>query len=115
MSEIYGGADDPRVLRAFGNPAASGDNTIIAAVPGRKIKVLAGGIVNNVATANTVFWKSAAATISPNVVLPASVFGAVVYPYNEAGWMQNLNVNEALILNLSAATAVGVWLVYILV
>ena len=116
MSEIFAGADDPRVQRAFSNPAGAGDNTIVAALtaPNRKIKVLAGVIVNNAATAQTVFFKSGANTIGPNILLPASVFGFVPLPYNEAGWLTT-NAGEALILNLSAATAVGITVVWIAV
>lgn len=114
MSELWAGSDDPRILRAFSNPATAADNPIIAAVANRKIKVLAGSVVNNVATANTLIWKSNANIIGPSIVLPASLFGYVPYPYNEAGWLIT-NLGEALNLNLSAATAVGVQVIYILV
>lgn len=116
MSDIFPLTDHPSLLRAFGNPAGIGDNTIIAAqtAPNRKIKVLSGIIVNNAATAQTVFWKSGANTIGPNILLPASVFGFVPLPYNEAGWLLT-NAGEALILNLSAATAVGVTVNYVII
>lgn len=114
MSEVFAGADDPRIIRAFANPATSGDQPIIAAVANRKIKVLAGLVVNNAATANTVIWKSNANIIGPSIVLPANLFGFVPFPYNEAGWLLT-NLGEALNLNLSASTAIGVSVVYLLV
>lgn len=116
MSDIFPLTDHPALLRTFGNPAGAGDNTIIAAQtsPNRKIKVLGGLIVNNVATAQTVFFKSGANTIGPNIVLPASLFGLVPFPYMEPGWLLT-NPGEALILNLSAATAVGITVIYVVI
>lgn len=111
MSDVFPLTDHPAVQRAFANPAGAGDNAIVAAVPGKKIKILALIAWNNVATAQTIIFKSAAAAISPSFVLPASVVGAVDLEYCEAGWFLT-NVGEAFNVNLSAATAVGVHVIY---
>lgn len=114
LQDIF--SDHPGILRAFGNPAGAGDNTVVAAAvaPNRKIKVLAGVIVNNVATAQTVFFKSGGTSIGPNILLPASLFGMVPFPQNDLGWLMT-NAGEALVINLSAATAIGITVLYVLI
>src|SRR5678815_5218098 len=114
MSDILPLVDHPAIVRSFVNPAAIADNTVVAAVSGRKIKVLAMKLWNNAATANTATVKSNAAAISSPFTMQAAMHGSIDFPYNEAGWFLT-NLGEALNLALTAATAVGVTVVYTLV
>jgi len=102
------------VSRAFADPASSGDNAVVAAVAGKIIRVLGFVLMNNVATANNVRFRSATNSISCLFGFGAIADGIVYGPYNLHGWFQT-NAGEALNINLSAATAVGVQVVYVLV
>src|SRR5215467_7752716 len=101
------------VLRAFADPAGSGDNQVVAAVAGKIIRVLAATLMNNVATAQNARFRSATNSISALIGLGAVANGIFYYEYCVHGWFQT-NVGEALNINLSAATAVGVDVVYVL-
>lgn len=88
--------------------SSAGDNTIVAAVASNVIRVISflissSGVVN-------VKWKSAATDKTGLIYLDTK--GGAVGPYNPDGHFQT-GVNEALILNLSAAVAVGGVLSYV--
>lgn len=102
------------VQRAFADPASIGDNLIVAAVAGKSIRVLAAMMMNNVALAQSARFRSAANSISPLNAFGVVANGIMSYPFNPMGWFQT-NAGEALNLNLTAATAVGVMVTYILV
>lgn len=102
------------VQRAFADPAGIGDNLIVAAVAGKSIRVLAAMMMNNVATAQSARFRSSANSISPLNAFGAVSNGIMQYLFNPQGWFQT-NPGEALNLNLTAATAVGVMVTYILV
>lgn len=87
-----------------------GSNTVIAGQTGRSIRVLSMVVV--AAAANTIKLMSAATAITGLYALAAN--GGLVLPYNEHGWCQTAE-GEALNLNLSAATAVGATIQYIVV
>jgi len=97
---------------AFGafNDSASGDTTLVAAVPGKKIRVLALTAVTTLA--NSVHFRSLATPITATFPLAAN--GGVVLPVNELGWFETA-VGEALVLNMTVATATGVQVVYVMV
>lgn len=98
------------VQRAFADPTGAGDNQIVAAQgAGKKIRVLAARVSNNAGTANNVRWRSA--TNSKSGLRALAGNAETVWPYNQEGWLET-NANEALNLNLSAATAVGVEVVF---
>ena|SRR5437867_907857 len=104
------------LLYAFANPASIGDNQIVAAVPNKRIRVLAYTLSNQVATANNVKFRSAANDKTSLKTLPANTAvsilsrgGDVFAPAFEC------NVGEALNLNLSAGTSVGIDVTYQLV
>jgi hypothetical protein len=88
--------------------AASGANALVAAVAGCKYRVLSAAIVTTLA--NSVKFQSAANDIS--ALWPLGANGGIVLPFNEHGWFET-NVNEALNINLSAATSTGVQIQYI--
>lgn len=92
------------IQRAFADPASIGDNAIVAAQgAGVKIRVL--GYTLASAGATNARFRSATNSISSLKTLAANT--QVSAPFTEHGWFQT-NPNEALNLNLSAAIAVGV-------
>lgn len=98
------------VLSAFVNPASIGSNAAIAAAPGRSIRVLGAAVVSS--GINSVKFLSASTDISATFAFAAN--GGLVLPYNDHGWVQTAE-GEALNINLTAALAVGVHLLYIIV
>lgn len=89
--------------------AGQTDSSIVAAVTGKKIKVLAlhaqaGG------TATTIVFNSASTAISPIYANAAN--GGVVLSFNPAGWFQT-NVAEALTATTGAGSSTGITLTYI--
>lgn len=94
--------------------AASGENTLVAAVTGKQIRVLALAIVAT--SAISVFFDNATngaifGGSTNKIALAAN--GSLVLPFSPLGWFQTGTVNEALRINLSAATAVAGGLVYV--
>lgn len=95
--------------RATISSSTSGDNTVVAAVTGKKIRVTALHLVTEGAVVLT--WKSGATSIS----------GALPYVGNSGLAMGNgaspigldTTSGEALVLNLSQAVGVRGWLAYI--
>lgn len=97
------------VVRAFADPVTLGSNAIVAAQgAGKTIRVLAVTVV--AAAANSIRFLSAATSISALFALAAN--GGLVLARNRDGWIETA-ANEALNLNLSAGTAVGVQLTYV--
>lgn len=101
------------LLYAAISASSSGDNTLVAADPAKKIKVqsyvlVAGGTVN-------VTFKSGSTAISGAIPLVANS-GAVCPPVkpSHGSYFQNINVNENLILNLSGSVQVSGHLSYYL-
>lgn len=98
-------------LTTFSNPTAIGNTAVLAAIPGGAIRVLGLALVNG-ATANSVKFQSNTTDITALFALGAN--GGVVLPFNEHGWCQTA-VGEALNVNLTGATPVGVQVSYIVV
>ncbi|MFA9227982.1 MAG: hypothetical protein ACEQR7_06075 [Agathobacter rectalis] len=95
-----------------GSIASSGNNTLIAAVSGKKIRVL-GGFLSFSGTVNAKFQSGAGGTELTNLIY--GVAGSTPpIPFSPIGWFETA-VNTLLNLNLSASTAVSVCLVYVLV
>lgn len=90
------------------NASASGDNTIVAAVASKVVRVISYVLIAN-GTVN-VKWKQGATDISG--LMPLVVNVGAVCPEASRGWMETA-VNAALILNLSAAVAVTGHLSYV--
>lgn len=88
--------------------SASGDNEVVAAVPGKKIRVLAYTII---ASGDVdVKWRSAATDLTG--VMPFTINSGVAHGYAPVGYFETAS-GEALNLNLSDAVAVGGYLVYV--
>lgn len=97
------------IFGAF-NDSASGDTTLVAAVAGRKIRVVALTAVTTLA--NSVHFRSNATPITATFPLAAN--GGVVLPVNELGWFETA-IGEALAVNMTVATATGLQIVYVMV
>lgn len=96
-------------IRAAINVAGSGNNTLVAAVAGRKVRVLAVALVP--AAAVTARFESAANGSALSGQMPLAANADLVLPYNPAGWFETVTA-ELLNLELSGAVAVDGVLVY---
>lgn len=95
--------------------ASSGDNTLVAAVVGKQIRVLQLFILVAGAV-NVYFTSGAGGTVifggSTNKINLAAN-GGFVLPFSPVGWFQNSSANQALVMNLSGAVVVSGGLVYV--
>lgn len=96
------------IARGFANPSTLGSNQVVAAVTGARIRVLSLAAITT--AANSVKFMSASTDISATFPLAAN--GGLVLPFNEHGWFETA-VGEAFNVNLSAATATGISIQYI--
>jgi hypothetical protein len=92
------------LLHATISASASGDNTVVAAVVGKKIRVNNYLIVAAAAVSAT--WKSGAST-SKSGALPLAANGGVAAPGDEKTRWFETAPGEALVLNLSGAVLVA--------
>lgn len=104
------------MLTAKIDASSSGSNEIVAAVAGKRIRVLGYVVIANAAVAIT--WLSASTSLSGAMNLAGAGYGvstgqAVTEGFR--GFHLQTAVGEALNLNLSGAVAVGGHLVYELV
>jgi hypothetical protein len=90
--------------------SASGNNTIVAAVTSKKIRVLAAQLTANGSV--NAKWQSGAGGTDLTGLAYLVVNTGYVLPYNPAGWFETAS-NTLLNLNLSAAIAVGGSITYI--
>ena len=92
--------------------ASAGDNTIVSAVTGKKIRVLSYVLVNGHTATQTARFESAASgtALTGQMILGAN--GGVVAQMNEGGWFQTV-AGELLNLELAGATTVDGHLSYI--
>lgn len=104
------GATDVTPKHAIIAAAATGANSIVAAVSGKRIKVLAYNFTSNGAV-NAKF-QSGSTDLTGLTYMPAAGQGKVAN-FNPAGWFDPTAVNTALNLNLSTNIAVGGELTYI--
>lgn len=101
--------DRLRYKHAYVNPASAGSNAIVSALTGQKIKVVGCYVV--AAATNTVKFLSGSTDITAQTALAAN--GGFTLPLSEEGtpWFETAQ-GEALNINLSASTQVGVTIVY---
>lgn len=90
--------------------ATAGDNTLVAAVAGKKIRVLAAVLVAS-GGANTARFETDAAGTALTGQMDIAADGQLVLPLNGFGWFETV-AGELLNLELGAATAVAGCLVY---
>lgn len=92
---------------AYANPSTATDTVVVAAIPGKAIRVHA--VFTVAASANSVFFKGGAAALTASSALAAN--GGLVLPFSESGWFVT-GAGEALNFTTSAAVATGVTVVY---
>jgi hypothetical protein len=92
------------------NAAASGNNTLVAAVAGRKIRVLSAVLV----AAGTVSPKFQSGTGATDLTgaMPMVANGVIVLPFNPEGWAETL-AGALLNLNLNVAISVTGVITYV--
>lgn len=83
--------------------SGAGDNTVVAAVTGRRIRVLSAFAVG--AGAVTVKFQSGAGGTDITGAMSLSANGGFVLPFNEGGWFQT---DQGALLNVSLGGAVNV-------
>ena len=89
--------------------SSSGNNTVVAAVTGRKIRVVALAMMA-AAAVNAKFQDGASGTDLTGLFYPAAN-GGFVLPFNPQGWFET-TAATLLNINLSGAVAVGGCLLY---
>jgi hypothetical protein len=96
----------------FAKVTSGADQSIVAAVTGKKIRVLSCVLINGHATVvSATAWESpAGTTLSGSIVLPAAAatWGAntLVLPFNPNGWFEGAT-SGALVLDTTAGTVTG--------
>jgi hypothetical protein len=91
--------------------ATGGDNTLVAAVASKKIRVVSLYLVAS-GGANTARFESGASGTAKSGQMSIAANGILVLPYNPAGWFET-GTNTLLNLELSAATSVDGGLTYV--
>lgn len=91
--------------------SSSGNNTLVAAVAGKKIRVLAYSL-SGAGAVNAKFQSGAGVTDLSGLKYIAAAGGGVTAQFNPLGWFETVS-GALLNLNLSGAVAVGGELVYI--
>jgi hypothetical protein len=109
--DIIGLQHSIEVKRAVANIAQSQtDSSVVAAVPGKKIRVVQLACQAG-ATATTIFFESGASTaITPTFANGAN--GGAVLPYNPAGWFETA-AGSALTATTGAGSTTGILVGYI--
>lgn len=91
--------------------STSGDNTIVAAVTSKKIRVLAYNLMGAGAV-NARFQTAAAGAYLTGLKYIAAAGGGICAPFNPVGWFETV-AGDLLNLELSGAVAVGGEIVYV--
>ena len=108
-SIIIGGVAVPVKHQAI-SVSSSGNNTIVTAVSGKKIRVLGVRLIAS-GTVNAKFQDGAGGTDLDGLAYLVAGSGYVL-PFCAQGWFNDGTTNTLLNLNLSAAVAVGGVLIY---
>jgi hypothetical protein len=109
MALTRGEADNTPVKRALISAASSGDNTLVAGVTGKKIRVLQFALVS--VTAVAVRFESAASGTAIPGVMSLGATGVLSAGYCPVGHFETI-AGELLNLELGGAVQVSGWLVY---
>jgi hypothetical protein len=100
------------VLYAAISANVDGNNTLVAAVAGKRIRVLSLALVAS-GGVNTAQLQTAAGGIALTGVMDLASDGQVILPYNDAGWCE-CGTGELLNLALTEANVVAGMLTYVL-
>ena len=111
-ANVFDGTTMVPVKRVLVQASTSGNNTIIAAVSGKRFRILSYNLIANGAV-NGKFQTGASGTDETGLMYCAAAGDGMVADFNEGGWFETRTANTLLNLNLSAAIAVGGVLTYI--
>lgn len=100
-----------RIKRAIIDNATSGDNTLVAAVTGKRIRVLSLFVIMT-GTAVTIRFESGAGGTALTGQMQPTQGGGFVLPFNPVGWFETA-AGALLNLELSGAQSVDGCLVYV--
>jgi hypothetical protein len=109
-STVYNGSSALTPLFANITPSASGDSTVIAAVASHIIRVLSLKVIAN--ATNNVFFRSGTGGTQLDGTAYLAANGGYILPFSPIGWFQTAS-GAALVINLSAASNVGITVVYV--
>jgi hypothetical protein len=109
-ASIYSGATALTPKFAAIAAASNGNNTVVAAVADKKLRVLAVQLVASAAV--NAKWQTAAGGTDLTGLAYLAANGGYVLPFNPVGWFET-GSNALLNLSLSGAVAVGGSLVYV--
>lgn len=90
--------------------ASSGDNTLVAAVTGKKIRVLA-ALINMVGTAVAIKFQSDSSGTDLTGALAVAQNGSISFPFSPVGHFESAK-SKLLNLNLGGAQTVAGYLAY---
>ena len=85
--------------------SSAGDNQLVAAVAGCKIRVVSGFLIADSTPVSVQFRSNANGTACTGLI-PLAANAGFVLPYNQGGWFET-DVGEYLNLELSGSVAVG--------
>lgn len=108
---IYDGMTPLVPKFAVVDAASSGDNTIVAAVTGKKIRVLAGSLTMT-GTLVTIRWESGAGGTALTGQMQPLAGHTITMPYSPVGHFQTA-ASTLLNLELGGAQSVDGWIVYV--
>lgn len=100
------------VISTTVSPATSGDNTALAAVTGRRIRVLSLSL-SAASAVNAKFTSSTTSDLTKLFYMTSGELN-VVLPHNPFGWFQTV-AGELLGLNLSGSVSVALQITYVLI
>lgn len=95
------------------SPASSGANTVLAAVTGRRIRILAISL-SAASAVNAKFQSASGGTDITKLFYMTSGDLNVVLPYNPFGWFQTV-AGELLCMDLSSGVSVAIQITYVLI
>ncbi len=111
--EIFNGSEGRPPLYAVIDAAGNGDNTLVAAVTGKKIRVLA-AFLTMTGTAVTIRFESGAGGTALTGQMTPTQGQTIVLPFNPLGWFETA-AGALLNLELGGAQSVDGSLTYITV
>lgn len=106
----YVEATGPIRFAKINNVATAGDNELVAAVSGKKIRLLSLVAIAS-GGANTLTLESGTDSGQISGAMDIADNGPLILPHNPCGWVETV-AGESLNLILSAATAVGGFFTY---
>jgi len=111
-SVLYDGTTPCQVKKAIIDGATSGDNELVAAVSGKKIRVIALFAIMT-GTAVTIRFESGAGGTALTGQMTPSQGGGFVLPFNPVGWFADTAAGQSLSMELGGAQSVDGSMAYI--